>query len=195
MERLKVRELVVVEGRYDASTLAGLVDGLILTTDGFSIFSDAEKKALIRRLGAQRGLLILTDSDAAGFRIRHYIEKIAAGCSIKNAYIPALKGKESRKAAPSKEGTLGVEGLPPDVLRTALKNAGVTSAQPAAGVPISYTDLFELGISGGAGSARRRRLLLEKLGLPPRLSKQALIQVLTSLYTKDQIAMELEALC
>ena len=106
MQKLRINELVLVEGRYDAAALAGVIDGLILTTDGFSIFTNSEKQALIRKLGALRGVLILTDSDAAGFRIRHYIEKIARGCTIRHAYIPALPGKESRKNAPGKEGLL-----------------------------------------------------------------------------------------
>lgn len=192
-ERLRLKELVVVEGRYDAAALAGVVDGLILTTDGFSIFSDDEKKALLRHLGAQRGLILLTDSDAAGFRIRHYLEKIAGNCEIKHAYIPAVAGKESRKAQPSKEGTLGVEGMRPEVLREALLRAGAGELPPRrAGEALSYTDLYELGISGGAGSARRRHLLLQRTGLPPRLSKRALRQVLGSLYTREELQAMLD---
>ena len=191
MEKLRINEVIIVEGKYDAATLAGVVDGLILTTGGFSIFSDTEQKELIRRLGKRHGLLILTDSDAAGFSIRHYIEKIAGGCVVKNAYIPALKGKESRKSAPSREGTLGVEGLPPPLLRECLEKAGVTVQQAAPKDPITYTDLYQWGLSGGAGSAVRRRALLVGLGLPPRLSKRALCQVLSSLYTKPEIEKEL----
>ena len=194
MEKLRVNEVVVVEGKYDAAALAGVMEGLILTTGGFSIFSDQEKKELIRRLGRERGLLILTDSDAAGFSIRHYVEKIAGGCVIKNAYIPAVPGKESRKSAPSREGTLGVEGLPAEVLRRSLAQAGVTVRRAADREPITYTDLYEWGISGGAGSAERRRLLLQQLGLPPRLSKRALCQVLDSLYTKGEVEREVAAL-
>ncbi|MDL2294886.1 DUF4093 domain-containing protein [Ruminococcaceae bacterium OttesenSCG-928-D13] len=186
-ERIRLREVVIVEGKYDAAALAGLIDGLILTTGGFSIFRDDEKKALIQRLGKERGLLVLTDSDAAGFRIRHYIEKIARGCEIKNAYIPALPGKEPRKAAPAAEGTLGVEGLPPEVLAEALRRAGVAADETAPGEAVTHTDLFELGISGGPNSAEKRRALLQKLGLPPRLSKRALCQVLGSLYTRQAL--------
>lgn len=192
MSKLRVGRVILVEGRYDAAALASQVEGLILTTDGFSLFSDEEKKALIRRLGKQRGLLILTDSDAAGFRIRHYIEKIAAGCDIRHTYIPAVQGKESRKAGPSKEGTLGVEGMPPGTLRLALERAGIaveTSSAAKAGEDssITYTDLYELGISGGPGSANRRRALLQKAGLPPRLSKKALREVLSSLYSRKEL--------
>ncbi len=194
MQKLRVNEVILVEGKYDATALASVVDGLILTTGGFSIFSDSEKKELIRRLGRRHGLLILTDSDAAGFSIRHYIEKIAHGCVVKNAYIPAMPGKESRKAAPSKEGTLGVEGLPPAVLRQSLAQAGVTVESAAPRDAVTYTDLYEWGLSGGAGSATRRRALLGRLGLPPRLSKRALCQVLGSLYTRGQIKSALAAL-
>ncbi len=198
--RLRLRQVVVVEGRYDAAAVAGLVDGLILTTDGFSLFSSQEKKDLLRCLGRQRGLLILTDSDAAGFRIRHYVEKICAGCQIWHAYIPALPGKERRKSAPAKEGTLGVEGMRPEVLLQALQRAGVlgpgegAAADSAEGPqgftakqPIGYTELFEMGLSGGEGSAERRRKLLKRLGLPARLSKKALCQVLSALYTKKEL--------
>lgn len=189
MEKIRIRQLILVEGRYDATTLSSLVEGLILTTDGFSIFADKEKQALIRRLGKQRGLLIMTDSDAAGFRIRHYLEKIAMGCEVRHVYIPALSGKESRKSAPSKEGTLGVEGMPPEVLRKAFQDAGVMVGKPP--LPdnqLTYTDLFEMGLSGSSGSAARRRMLLKYLGLPPRLSKRALVQVLSSLYTRQELS-------
>ncbi|MGD9560649.1 MAG: HAD-IA family hydrolase, partial [Oscillospiraceae bacterium] len=162
---------------------------------GFSIFTDEETKALIRRLGKTRGVLILTDSDAAGFKIRHHIEMIARGCPVKNAYIPALPGKEPRKSHPSKEGTLGVEGLPVQALRAALLRAGVATQKPRAPQdPITYTDLYEWGISGGKGSAVRRRALLQALGLPPRLSKRALIGVLSSLYSKEELTRHIRAL-
>ena len=189
MNRLHISQLVIVEGKYDAVAVAGLLDALILPTDGFSIFSDIEKKALIQKLGRQRGLLVLTDSDAAGFRIRHYIEKIALGCEVLHAYIPALPGKESRKSVPSKEGTLGVEGMDVETLRTALLRAGVGQAAPvaAAKAAITYTDLYELGLSGGRGSAGRRRLFLQSQHLPQRLSKRALVQVLSSLYTREEL--------
>ncbi len=196
MSKLRVREVVIVEGKYDAVALASLVDGLILTTGGFSLFSDEEKKELIRTLGRKRGIVVLTDSDAAGFKIRHYIEKIAAECVVKNAYIPAVAGKEKRKSAPSKEGTLGVEGLPAAVLLQALRDAGVTTgAAPAgekSGREITYTDLYQWGLSGGDGSAAHRRQLLEKLGLPQRLSKRALCQVLNSLYSYEEFAAVLQ---
>ncbi len=188
MSKLRVRQVIIVEGRYDATALASLVDGLILTTEGFSIFSDEEQKQLIRRLGRERGLIVLTDSDAAGFQIRNYIEKIASGCDILHAYIPAIPGKEARKSAPSKEGTLGVEGVPAQLLHEALLRAGAIEVPARGGPEISYTDLYELGISGGPGSAERRRALLARLGLPQRLSKKALREVLSSLYSLEELA-------
>lgn len=192
MNRLRIQEVLVVEGKYDAAALATQVDGLILTTGGFSIFTSDEKIELLQRLGRRRGLVILTDSDAAGFKIRHYIEKRVQGCEIKHAYIPAVPGKESRKEKPSKEGTLGVEGLPPKTLRLALERAGVAEAEPRHGRPITYTDLYELGLSGGVGSAEKRRLLLQRVGLPARLSKRALCQVLSSLYSYEEFLQVLE---
>lgn len=189
MSRLRLREVVIVEGKYDKAALEGLIDGLILTTDGYSIFTDTEKKELIRQLGARRGLLILTDSDAAGFSIRSYVEKIAGDCVVKHAYIPAVPGKESRKRTPSSEGTLGVEGLPPDTLRMALERANVAAAPEKQGERITYTHLYEAGLSGTAGSAEKRHRLLAKLGLPGRLSKRALRDVLNSLYTYEEFAM------
>ncbi len=193
MDKLKLNEVVIVEGRYDAVAIASVVDALIITTDGFSIFTSQEKKELIRRLGKVRGLLILTDSDAAGFRIRNYIEKIAAGCTIRHAYIPALIGKESRKSAPSKEGTVGVEGMPKHLLINALHTAGIQPSAPPKGTSVSYTDLFEWGLSGTADSAERRRSALVKLGLPPRLSKRAMLEVLSCLYTRQELLLQLSA--
>lgn len=188
MKRLRVSQVIIVEGRYDAIALANFVDGLILTTDGFSIFSDIEKKELIRTLGKQRGLIVLTDSDAAGFSIRNYINKIAAGCQITNAYVPSIKGKESRKATASKEGLLGVEGFSTQVLYSALQQAGIQVNERAQqGKPITYTDLYRLGLSGTQGSAEKRRDFLHTIGLPQRLSKKALCQVLNTLYTKAEL--------
>lgn len=194
-EKLRVKEIIIVEGKYDASTLAAVVDGLVLTTGGFSIFNNEEQKQLIRRLGKKKGIIILTDSDAAGFSIRHYIEKIAVGCVVKNAYIPAIAGKEGRKSAPSKEGTLGVEGLPPKTLRACLEKAGASLGTSQPKQPITYTDLYCWGLSGKKNSAGRLRQLLLGLSLPPRLSKKAVCQVFNSLYTKEEIIEELQKTC
>ncbi len=175
----------MVEGRYDAAHLANIVDALILPVNGFSVFTNAETKDLLKTLGAMRGLLVLTDSDAAGFRIRHYIEKIAGTAVVKNAYIPQLKGKEKRKASPSKEGFLGVEGIEREMLLAAIKNA-CTPAPARLEGDITYTTLYTLGISGTGGAAEKRRAVLQSLGLPVRLSKKALIEVLNRLYSKSE---------
>ena len=124
MKKLRVEEVIVVEGKYDAVKLADLVDGLILTTNGFSVFKNAETKRLLVELGKKRGIIVLTDSDDAGFRIRNYINKLAQGICVKNAYVPAIAGKERRKAQPSKEGVLGVEGVPSEAILRALQTAG-----------------------------------------------------------------------
>ena len=187
MSRLRIREVVVVEGKYDAVKLADIVDGLILPVGGFSVFTSEETKQLLRRLGRERGLLILTDSDAAGFRIRAYINKLAQGLDVKNAYIPALAGKEPRKARPSGEGLLGVEGVPADVIVRAIRAAGVCEAPVRSEKrPITYADLYDQGLSGTQNSAEVRRMWLASIGLPPRISKKGLLEVLNSLYTYEE---------
>lgn len=187
MNRLRVEEVILVEGKYDAVKLADLVDGLILTTNGFSIFHNEDAKRLILELGKKRGIIVLTDSDAAGFRIRNHINQFARGITVKNAYIPAIAGKEPRKAAPSKEGLLGVEGVPAEAILTALRTAGAHERAARAGRAITYADLYEWGLSGTAGSAGARRAWLQSIGLPLRLSKKALCEVLNSLYTYEEL--------
>ncbi len=187
MNKLRVEEVIVVEGRYDAAKLSRLVDGLILTTNGFSIFRDEPTKALLRELGKKRGVIVLTDSDAAGFRIRRLINQLGQGIRVKNAYIPAIPGKEGRKKKPSMEGLLGVEGVPDEVVLRALRTAGARERVEREGRAVTYTDLYELGLSGTRGSAERRRTWLTALGLPPRLSKKALCEVLNSLYTYEEL--------
>lgn len=185
---LRINEILIVEGKYDAAKLANIVDTVILTTGGFSIYKDDEKKALIKTLGKKRGIVILTDSDAAGFQIRHYIENIAGGIPVKHAYIPEIAGKEKRKTMPSKEGTLGVEGIPDETIIKALVQSGVTTATPKLQTsPITYTHLYELGLSGTAQSGIRRRTLLQHIGLPQKISKKGLVSVLNNLYTLEEL--------
>jgi len=186
MDKIRLEPVLVVEGKYDAAKLSELVDGLIITTEGFSVFTSEEKQQLIVELGRRRGLLVLTDSDAAGFRIRRFINDIAQDISVKNIYIPGIAGKEKRKARPGKEGLLGVEGMNIDLLRRLLIQADQPLVQSKTGERITYADLFEMGISGTAGAADRRRMLLQKAGLPVRLSKKALLEVLNSLYSKEE---------
>lgn len=186
MDKIRIDRILIVEGKYDAAKLSDLVDGLIITTNGFSVFSDTEKQQLIVELGRRRGLLVLTDSDAAGFRIRRFLNDIGQNISVKNIYIPSIAGKESRKPHAGKEGLLGVEGIDAALLRQLLSEAGEKSAVPRSGRKITYADLYELGVSGTSGAADRRRALLHEAGLPLRLSKKALLEVINSLYSYEE---------
>ena len=189
---LKIREAIVVEGRYDKNTLSQLVETVILETSGFGIFKDRERLALLRRLAEQRGLIILTDSDGAGFVIRNYLKGAIDPSLVKHAYIPDLCGKERRKRAPGKEGKLGVEGMRPAVLEEALRRAGATfleeEAHPAPPPrrPITKADLFADGLSGGPDAAARRQALLRALDLPGHLSTNALLPILNALFTYEE---------
>ena len=189
---LKIREAIVVEGRYDRNTLSQLVDAVILETRGFGIFRDGEQLALLRRLAEQRGLIILTDSDGAGFVIRNYLKGAIPPERVKHAYIPDRPGKERRKRAPGKEGKLGVEGMSPQVLEEALRRAGATFVEePTGGADdpspsLTKGDLFAAGLSGGPGSAQRRAALLRRLDLPQHMSANALLEVLNALYTRRE---------
>lgn len=186
----RIREAVVVEGRYDKNALAQVIDAPILTTGGFGVFNDRELLALLRRLAETRGLIVLTDSDGAGFVIRRYLRGAIDPRLVKHAYIPDVPGKERRKAAPSREGKLGVEGMAPEVLLEALRRAGATfegetSRRAARGV--TKAELYALGYSGGAGSAQRRAALLRCLGLPERMSANALLEALNALYDREEL--------
>ena len=190
----RVREIIVVEGRYDRNTVSQAVDCTIVETSGFGVFSDREKAALLRRLAEKRGLIILTDPDGAGFLIRGHLRGMLSGVPVKHAYVPEIHGRERRKAALSKDGLLGVEGMSPDVIIAALERAGATfedepdaaSESTSRSMPITKADMFVLGLSGGAGSAEKRDELKTRLGLPSRLSSTALLDVLNALYTRDE---------
>ena len=188
---MKIQEAIVVEGRYDKAALAGVVDTLILDTAGFGVFKDGERLALLRRLAAKRGLIVLTDSDGAGFVIRNYLKGAIPKGQVKHAYIPDVYGKERRKHAPGREGKLGVEGMPPEVLRQAVLNAGATvldGEEPAREQGnLTPADLYALGLSGTADAAERRAALLKKLDLPEHMSAKALLAALNALYTPDEL--------
>jgi len=180
----------VVEGRYDVNALAQTVDALFFPTDGFGIFSDRERVRLLRRLGAERGLILLTDSDPAGFLIRNHLKGQLTGIPVKHAYIPQRPGKERRKRNPSRAGLLGVEGMDPNTLLAALEQCGATFEDarpetPGGADPITKADLYALGLSGRPDSARRRAALLLQLDLPSGLSANSLLAVLNTLYTRD----------
>ena len=188
---LKIKEAIVVEGRYDKNTLSQVVDAVILETSGFSVFKDGEKLELLRRLAAQRGLIVLTDSDGAGFVIRNYLKGAIPKEQVKHAYVPDVYGKERRKRAPGKEGKLGVEGMRPEVLVDALLKAGATVDGEEAAAPrgeLTPADLFVLGLTGTPDSANRRAALLKELKLPEHMNAKALLTVLNALYTPDEVA-------
>lgn len=189
----RIKEAIVVEGRYDKNTLSQVVDAVILETAGFGVFKDEERVALLRRLAEKQGLIVFTDSDGAGFVIRNFLKGAVDPALVKHAYIPDQFGKERRKRAPGKEGKLGVEGMPPQTLLEALKRAGATflderTEDTSPRRVITKADLFAAGLSGGEGSAERRRALLKRLELPEHMSANALLEVLNSLYGYDALS-------
>lgn len=186
---IKIKEAIVVEGRYDKNTLSQIVDAPILETAGFGIFKDRQQMALLRRVAEKRGLIVFTDSDGAGFVIRNHIKSAIPGKFLKHAYIPDIPGKERRKSAPGKEGKLGVEGMTPEIILAALKNAGATIDGEQMPAPRSITkqDMMALGLSGGSNASERRKALLKKLNLPEHMSANAMLQALNLLYTREEL--------
>ena len=190
-EMIHTGRVLIVEGKYDAARLSHLTDAMILLTDGFGIYSDKQRQQLFKAVAQKNGLILLTDSDAAGFRIRNYITNLVGAKNVVQAYVPAIHGKEKRKEQPGKEGLLGVEGVDDAIVLQALRDAlgaeaGATPARPE-GRQITYTDLYEWGLSGKPGSAERKAKLLNALGLPPRLSKKELVEALNRLYSFEQL--------
>lgn len=187
---------LIVEGKYDKAALCSLVEGDILLTNGFGIFKDAKKLALIRRLGQQGPIAILTDSDRAGFAIRGHLAGAVPPENIIQLYTPEIRGKERRKAAPSAEGKLGVEGMPAETLLSILETAGLLEDSPAAPDPgrITKADLYRLGLSGGEGSALRRQALLKSLDLPLGISANALPGILSRLMSLEELERAILAL-
>ena len=185
----KIREAIVVEGRYDKNTLSQIVDAPIFETGGFQIFKDKQQMALLRKIAQVRGLIVFTDSDGAGFVIRNHL-KSAIDCRLlKHAYTPDIMGKERRKAAPGKEGKLGVEGMSREIILDALLKAGATVEGLDSPVKnaISKQDLMELGLSGGPDSGRKRQLLLKRLELPEHMSANAMLRALSMLYDRESL--------
>ena len=188
---LKIREAIVVEGRYDKNTLAQIVDAPILETKGFGLFKDPKQLELLRSVAKKRGLIVLTDSDGAGFVIRNHIKSAIPSKYLKHAYIPDVAGKEKRKAAPGKEGKLGVEGMSPEVLLSALKNAGATiegESTARGNDQITKQDFVEFGLSGGPNASERRKRLQNRLHLPEHMSANALLQALNLLLSREELA-------
>ncbi len=196
---LRIKEAIVVEGRYDKNTLSQLVDTIIVETSGFGVFKNGEKLALFRRLAAERGLIILTDPDGAGFVIRNFLKGCIPPEQVKHAYVPDILGKERRKRTPGKEGKLGVEGMRPQILEQALRRAGATfldeNAPPVRqGRKITKADLVMLGLSGGEGSADRRERLMEQLKLPRHLSPNGMLEVLNALFSYEELTAQVQKL-
>ena len=190
MDKLKLQQAMVVEGKYDQNTLRQIVDTAIFTTNGFADMKDPALLRLLQQAAQTTGLVILTDSDGAGFLIRNTLKSALPETGVLHAYIPDLPGKEKRKAAPGKEGLLGVEGMTPEILLKALRDAGAEfadgSTPPPAREPITKQDLFALGLSGGPESAKKRAALLKALSLPAHMSANALLQALNVLFSREE---------
>lgn len=190
MDKLKLRQAIVVEGKYDQNTLRQIVDTAIFTTNGFADMKDPALLHLLQQAAQTTGLIILTDSDGAGFLIRNTLKSALPETGVLHVFIPDLPGKEKRKAAPGKEGLLGVEGMTPEILLKALRNAGAEfadgSTPPPAREPITKQDLFALGLSGGPESAKKRAALLKALSLPAHMSANALLQALNVLFSREE---------
>ena len=187
---IKIREAIVVEGRYDKNTLSQIVDAPILETSGFGIMKDKAQLALLRQVAEKRGLIVFTDSDGAGFVIRNYLKGAIPASLLKHAYIPDIPGKERRKSAPGKEGKLGVEGMRPEIIIDALRKAGATvegECQTRTGGNITKVDMVFMGLSGSPDSKQKRLALMKQLDLPEHMSSNALLQALNLLYTKDEL--------
>ena len=188
---LNIREAIAVEGRYDKNTLSQVVDTLIIETRGFGIFKDPERMALLRRAAERRGLIVLTDSDGAGFVIRNRIKSAIPGKFLKHAYIPDVYGKERRKRQPGKEGKLGVEGMSPQVLEQVLRRAGATFLEEGApereSPALTKAALYAAGLTGRPDRAQRRQALLKRLDLPEHMTANALLEVLNACYSAQEI--------
>ena len=185
----RVKETIIVEGVYDKIKLSGFIDGIIFVTGGFSVFKDKEKCQSIKTLAEKTGIVILTDSDSAGFKIRSFLKQLTDSENIKHAYIPDIKGKEKRKAQPGKEGLLGVEGMSEEIIIEALKRSGCTIDGESMKKlrTIKKSDLYMLGLSGGAGSSKKRERLTKILGLPSKISANMLLDVLNRLTGLDEL--------
>lgn len=196
----RIREAILVEGRYDVNTVRQIVDTIVLESGGFRIFNDKEQLKLLRRIAVTRGLIVLTDSDGAGFVIRNYLKGALPAGSIKQAYIPDIPGKERRKRHGSKEGKLGVEGMRPEIILEALRRAGATFEDPneqgsKREEPITKADFYAWGLSGGPESAQRRAAVLKALDLPAHMTANALLEFINAVGTRDEIETVLRQFC
>lgn len=185
---IKIKQAIIVEGKYDKITLSNIVDAVIIPTNGFALYKDKETSELIKALAKKCGIIILTDSDSAGFQIRNRLRSIVTEGEVINVFIPDIKGKERRKRSPSKQGLLGVEGMSEEVLLEAFRKAGVFAEEHSAEKkdPITKADLMDMGLVGGENSAERRREFAKKSGLPERISANMLLEVLNIMYTREE---------
>ncbi len=190
---LNIKEVIVVEGKYDKIKLSQITDASIICTDGFQIYRNEEMISLLKKLSEECGVIIFTDSDSAGFRIRNYIKNKLAGCNIKHAYIPDFYGKEKRKSKPSKQGLLGVEGVPDEVIEESLLRCGATVKEKNEDIlftRLTKADLFHLGLSGGKNSKEKRSMLLRRLQLPSQMSANTFLDVLNTMLINGIITEE-----
>lgn len=192
---LKIKQAIIVEGKYDKIRLSNLVDAMIIPTNGFELYKNKETAELIKMLSKKTGIIILTDSDSAGFQIRSRLRNITRGGEVINVYIPDIMGKERRKRSPSAEGKLGVEGVDDEILLEAFRKAGVFAEERTVPKdPITKADLMERGLVGGENSADKRAKLQRSLGLPVRLSANMLLEILNVMYSREEFFAELEKL-
>lgn len=190
--KITVSQAIIVEGKYDKIKLESVVDGLIITTDGFRIYKDKEKTELIRAFAEKTGIIILTDSDGAGFQIRNHLKGCIKNGKIYNVYIPDVFGKEKRKEKPSKEGKLGVEGIDTDILLKAFSDAGIFSCEEEKKPWLTKADMLDDGLIGSENSGELRKKLAAGLGLPERISTAALLEILNRLYTRESYLAQLQ---
>lgn len=193
-EKIRISQAVIVEGRYDKIKLSNIIDAFILETDGFSLFKDKAKLAFIKKLARERGIVVLTDSDHAGFMIRNHIASAVPKEQITNVYIPDVFGKEKRKSVPSKEGKLGVEGMTAEVLLKAFEKAGVTASTVVCDNPVTTADFFDLGLTGCADSKKKRKELCRQLDLPEFLSVSSLISCVNNMMSREELEEKIKAM-
>ena len=196
---IRIHEAILVEGRYDVNTVRQVVDTVVLESGGFRIFNDREQLQLLRRIAATRGLIVLTDSDGAGFVIRNYLKGALSSGTVKQAYVPDIAGKERRKRHGSKEGKLGVEGMRPEVILEALRRAGATFEDAddtddaaSSSAPITKADFYEWGLSGGTDSTQRRAAVLKALDLPTHMTANALLEFINAVGSREEIETVLQ---
>lgn len=194
MKKLQISQVIIVEGKYDKIKLTSFIDGVIICTNGFAIYKDKSIAQLVRYYAEKTGIIILTDSDTAGFKIRGYLRGICPKGEIINVYIPDIFGKEKRKTAPSKEGKLGVEGIKIEILKEAFEKAGVIGRDVDKKSAITKLDFFELGLSGGKNSSLLRLEISKDLNLPQLINANSLLEVVNTMFERDEFIAYVKSL-